>query len=146
MCTCISYFFLIKRGGGYINVHRCIISNYHKMCFMVIFSIYRRLFNSVQQLRMIFPTLILSIFLISGNDSDISGMQLNSSVGPRAIFRVPVRKAYNAILLFYDSLVAFREQLCSFIRAIHIEPNVPPLHGWWVFLCQGHIFVLAAEK
>lgn len=65
-----------------------------------VFSIYRRLFNSVQQLRMIFPTLILSIFLISGNDSDISGMQLNSSVGPRAIFRVPVRKAYNAILLF----------------------------------------------
>lgn len=39
-------------------------------------------------------------FFWSGNDSDISSMQLNSSVGPRAIFRVPVRKAYNAILLF----------------------------------------------
>lgn len=49
-----------------------------------------------------------------------------------------LRKIY--VFVPYDSLVAFREQLCSFIRAIHIEPNVPPLHGWWVFFMPRPYF------
>lgn len=109
---------------------------------MAIFSTYKRLFNSVQQSRMIFPPFNSVHFyyqpMIPTSAPCNRIHRLAPGRSPEFQCGKPITPSFpllQQIYVFvpYDSPVTFREQLCQFIRAIHIELNVPPLHSWWGF-------------